>query len=81
MNWQTNLVKARSHIIFIIALLLGVTLIFYLERAGHIRTEEPDALAAFDEVVASHGSLDAYLRDALGIREAERERLRELYLD
>ena len=51
MNWQTNLVKARSHIIFIIALLLGVTLIFYLERAGHIRTEEPDALAAFDEVV------------------------------
>ncbi|MFC0199418.1 DUF3131 domain-containing protein [Paracoccus rhizosphaerae] len=51
MTFRTNLIKARSHIIFIIALLSGVTLIFYLERAGHIRTENTDMLAVFDEVV------------------------------
>lgn len=36
--------------------------------------------AAFAEAAARHGSLDGYLREALSLREAERERLRELYL-
>ncbi|MTE01088.1 DUF3131 domain-containing protein [Paracoccus sp. YIM 132242] len=51
MSLPINLTRARSHIIFIAALLLGVTLIFYLERAGHMPDRQPDALAAFDEVV------------------------------
>ena len=42
---------------------------------------QPDfLLAAFDEVERAYGSLDGYLRDALGVRQAERERLRALYL-
>lgn len=36
--------------------------------------------AAFDEVDALHGSLDAYLRQGLGLGSAERGRLRALYL-
>ena len=36
--------------------------------------------AAFDEVDASYGSLEAYLCDGLGLREAQRERLQVLYL-
>jgi protein-tyrosine phosphatase len=42
---------------------------------------QPDFLqASFEEASAAHGSLDAYLRDALGIGEPQRERLRALYL-
>lgn len=36
--------------------------------------------AAFDAVVEDHGSLDAYLRNALGIGERERAQLRKAYL-
>jgi protein-tyrosine phosphatase len=36
--------------------------------------------AAFDEIDARWGGLQAYLREGLGLREAERARLRELYL-
>jgi protein-tyrosine phosphatase len=35
--------------------------------------------AAFDEANARHGSLDGYLREGLGLRERERERLAHLY--
>ncbi len=42
---------------------------------------QPEFLeAAFEAVQQDHGSLDAYLRDALGLGEAERQRLRTLYL-
>ena len=51
MSMRTNLVKARSHIIFIIALLLGVALIVYLEGAGRAGGQAPDPLEAFAEVV------------------------------
>lgn len=36
--------------------------------------------AAFEAVVAGHGSLDAYLERGLGVDEAARKRLRALYL-
>lgn len=36
--------------------------------------------AAFGEAAAQCGSLDGYLREGLGLREPERERLRALYL-
>lgn len=43
---------------------------------------QPEFLqAAFDAVQARHGGLEAYLREGLGLREPERERLRELYLE
>ena len=35
--------------------------------------------AAFDEAQARHGSLDGYLRDGLGLGDAQRERLVRLY--
>lgn len=42
---------------------------------------QPEFLqAAFDAVEQDYGSLDAYLREALGIGERERRRLHELYL-
>jgi protein-tyrosine phosphatase len=42
---------------------------------------QPDFLqAAFDEVDAQWGGLDAYMRTGLGLGPAERARLRELYL-
>jgi protein-tyrosine phosphatase len=42
---------------------------------------QPDFLqAAFDEIDAQWGGLDAYLRTGLGLGSAERARLRELYL-
>lgn len=41
---------------------------------------QPDFLqAALDEADARYGSLDAYLRDGLGLRAAERDKLRALY--
>jgi protein-tyrosine phosphatase len=41
---------------------------------------QPDFLqAAFDEVDQSFGSLEGYLREGLGLREAERKRLKALY--
>ena len=36
--------------------------------------------AAFEEADRSYGSLEGYLREGLGLRDAERERLRALYL-
>jgi protein-tyrosine phosphatase len=42
---------------------------------------QPEFLrAAFEEVDAVYGSLEGYLREGLGLREAERERLGALYL-
>ena len=42
---------------------------------------QPEFLqAAWAEVDRLHGSREGFLREALGLREAERERLRELYL-
>jgi protein-tyrosine phosphatase len=35
--------------------------------------------AAFDAVQADYGDLESYLREGLGLKEAERQRLRELY--
>lgn len=41
---------------------------------------QPEFLhAAFDEVRASYGSLEGYLREGLALRDAERARLRALY--
>ena len=43
---------------------------------------QPDFLeAAFEAVAADYGDVEAYLREGLGVRERERERLRELYLE
>jgi protein-tyrosine phosphatase len=45
-------------------------------------TVQPAFLAAaFETIDAGYGSLDGYLRDGLGIGDAERSRLRELYLE
>lgn len=42
---------------------------------------QPEFLqAAFDAIDSQYGSVDAYLREALGLGNAERDRLRELYL-
>jgi protein-tyrosine phosphatase len=42
---------------------------------------QPEFLqAALDEVETSYGSLEGYLREGLSLGEAERERLRDLYL-
>jgi protein-tyrosine phosphatase len=42
---------------------------------------QPDFLhAAFDTIDEHYGSLAAYFQEGLGLREVERERLRELYL-
>jgi len=37
--------------------------------------------AAFEAVDQDYGSLEAYMREGLGLREAQRERLRSLYLE
>jgi len=43
---------------------------------------QPEFLhAAFEAVDQGYGGLEAYFREGLGLREAERERLRELYLE
>ncbi|GLT02304.1 protein-tyrosine-phosphatase [Sphingobium jiangsuense] len=50
----------------------------YLEQ---VLTVRPDYLqSAFDEVERRHGSFDAYLRDGLGLTEADIAALRRLYL-
>ena len=50
----------------------------YLEQ---VLTVRPDYLqSAFDEVERRHGSFDAYLRDGLGLTEADIATLRRLYL-
>ena len=42
---------------------------------------QPEFLqAAFEEADAAYGSLDGYLQDGLGLHQAERQRLRALYL-
>jgi len=43
---------------------------------------QPEFLqAAFEAVEAEYGGLEGYFREGLGLREAERERLRQLYLE
>jgi protein-tyrosine phosphatase len=65
--------------------------LFFIRIASFLRTD-PDQVrplfrvrreylqAAFDAIEAEHGTIEGYLRDALGITAAERERLRELLL-
>ena len=45
------------------------------------RVQPEFLLASFEAVEQDYGGLEAYLREGLGLREAERERLRELYLE
>lgn len=43
---------------------------------------QPEFLqAAFEAVQADYGGLEGYFREGLGLRDAERERLRQLYLE
>jgi protein-tyrosine phosphatase len=43
---------------------------------------QPEFLhAAFEALDADYGGLEAYFREGLGLRESQRERLRELYLE
>ncbi len=43
---------------------------------------QPEFLqAAYEALERDYGGLEGYLREGLGLREAERERLRELYLE
>ncbi|HWI81830.1 tyrosine-protein phosphatase [Ramlibacter sp.] len=43
---------------------------------------QPDFLqAAFEAVAADYGDIEGYFRDGLNLREPQRERLRELYLE
>jgi protein-tyrosine phosphatase len=43
---------------------------------------QPEFLhAALDAVTADYGGMEGYLREGLGLREPERERLRALYLE
>jgi protein-tyrosine phosphatase len=52
------------------------------EAAAVLYRVQPEFLqAAFEAVEQDYGGLDGYLREGLGLREAERERLRELYLE
>ncbi|HVZ45892.1 MAG TPA: tyrosine-protein phosphatase [Ramlibacter sp.] len=44
------------------------------------RVQPEFLLAAFEAIEEDHGTLDAYLRDALALGERERRRLAELYL-
>src|SRR5205085_9812854 len=66
----------------------------FYRRAPSVSSDLPDEVrqvlvtvqpaflaAAFETVDAGYGSLDGYLRDGLGIGAAERDRLRELYLE
>jgi protein-tyrosine phosphatase len=51
------------------------------EAAKVLYRVQPEFLqAAFDEIDARWGGVEAYLREGLGLRERERARLRELYL-
>jgi protein-tyrosine phosphatase len=51
------------------------------EAANVLWRVQPDFLqAALEEVDRSYGSMEGYLREGLGLREAERQRLREFYL-
>ena len=45
------------------------------------RVQPEFLLAAFEAVDADYGGVEGYLREGLGLREPERERLRELYLE
>lgn len=52
------------------------------ESARIVLGVEPEYIeTAFDSIVRRHGSLDAYLKDALGVDEAARERLRDALVE
>jgi protein-tyrosine phosphatase len=52
------------------------------EAASVLYRVQPEFLdAAFEAVRQKYGSIEAYLREGLGLREAERARLKELYLE
>ena len=51
------------------------------EVASVLYRVQPEFIdAAFEAVTREYGDLESYMRDGLGLGEAERERLRELYL-
>lgn len=51
MSFRSNLVRARSHIVFVLALVCGAALILYLEGVGSMASERRDPLKPFEEVV------------------------------
>ena len=51
MSFRTNLVRARSHIVFVLALVCGAALILYLEGVGSMAGERRDPLRPFETVV------------------------------
>jgi protein-tyrosine phosphatase len=51
------------------------------EMRALLEAREPYLDAAFDAMEARHGSIEHYLRDAIGVTDALRERLRALYLE
>lgn len=52
------------------------------EVASVLYRVQPEFIdAAFEAVTQGYGDVETYLRDGLGLGEAQRERLRELYLD
>jgi protein-tyrosine phosphatase len=52
------------------------------EVAAVLYRVQPEFLqAAFEAVTQDYGGVDGYLRDGLSVREAERKRLRQLYLE
>lgn len=52
------------------------------EAAAVLYRVQPEFLdAAFEAVEQKYGGVETYLREGLGLREAERARLRELYLE
>ncbi|SOH94845.1 Protein of unknown function [Monaibacterium marinum] len=55
MSFRQNLINARSHIVFLVALGCGLTLVTYIEsglqeESVHVVEEVPDAIAAFEDV-------------------------------
>ena len=51
MSFRSNLVRARSHIVFVLALVCGAALILYLEGVGSMASERRDPLKPFEGVV------------------------------
>ena len=51
MSFRSNLVRARSHIVFVLALVCGAALILYLEGIGSMASERRDPLKPFEAVV------------------------------
>ncbi len=55
MSFRTNLVRARGHIVFLVALVIGLLLVLWLETLGdppdpNAQSEGPDLMQTFDEI-------------------------------